>query len=118
MKAQALATLLLEADPSDKEIERRINQLPNYLTRPYTLQEIKSLTNNGEKYIDVNVPVGLWDLIDNDVEWLNDHVSELVTRSLSGLEDGYSPVEVDGDNVIINVVASVANFIARNDEEE
>lgn len=115
MNALQIAKRLLEApeDDSAQEINRYAGQVIPRVTRPYTAAELRQMTNNGENYIDVNVGIGLWDLIEHDLEWVNDTVGEQIAGSVVALTDiGYTPVGVVGDEVIINVVASVADWLA------
>jgi hypothetical protein len=54
---------------------------------PLTGAELQRITNDGEFYVQVAVPVDLSDLIDGDIETLNDTVSEAITGSCCGLTD-------------------------------
>lgn len=120
MNARALIGRLLEApeDAGDQEVNRYLNQVVPRVSRPYTVAELRALTNNGENYVDANVAVGLWELIEHDTEWLNDYVAEQIAGSCVALTDiGFSPVGVDGDSVVINVVASVADWLAEQQAE-
>lgn len=120
MNARALIGRLLESpeDTGDQEVNRYLNQVVPRLSRPYTVSELRALTNNGESYVDANVVVGLWELIENDLEWLNDYVGEQIAGSCVALTDiGFQPAGVDGDSVVINVVASVADWLAQQDEQ-
>lgn len=115
MNARTLIGRLLEApeDADDQEVNRHLRQVTPRLLRPYTVDELRTLTNSGADYVDANVAVGLWELIENDVDWLNDYVAEQIAGSSVALTDiGFSPVGVDGDSVVINVVASVADWLA------
>ncbi len=49
-------------------------------------RQLDLITNEGEFSIDIAVPVSIWDMASNDVDWLNDHVSELITGSICDLE--------------------------------
>lgn len=116
MKAAHLVLHLLEAAPDDAsagEVQRHLSQAVHRVTRPYTVNELRTLSKNGAEHITANVGVSLWDLIEHDLEWLNDFVSEAITGSTVGLEDiGFAPAGVDGEEVIISVTASVTNWLA------
>lgn len=81
---------------------------------PLSEKQLRSITEEGKHYVDAVVCVSLWDIAHNDIDWLNDHVSELITGSIVGLEDiSYSrfspesPAEhaVDETTLFLRVVA-------------
>jgi hypothetical protein len=77
---------------------------------PLTKAQLLEHTRNGERYIDVVVPVRLTDLIRRGTDWLDDYVSELITGGDCDLEDiSYEPhhsnIAGGGDFVLIRVVA-------------
>lgn len=122
MSAKHIVRKLLEADelPSG-EIERQMGRVVPRLLEPYTIEELTRLSNNGENHIEANVEISLWDLIENDLEWLNDTVSERITGSSCGLEDiNFEPAGVieASDGVVIRVTGSVGNWLATHGDYE
>lgn len=57
------------------------------------------ITDGGRYYIDVVVPVRLWDIATNDLEWLNDTVTERIVGDSGALDDlsfaRYHPADAD-----------------------
>lgn len=113
MIAREIVGRLLEAeDASAGEVARHLGGVVPRLTRPYTLEELRVMSDGGAKHIEANVGVGLWDLIEHDIEWLNDVVSEQIAGSTVALTDiGFAPVGVDGEEVIIKVTGSVTDWL-------
>lgn len=122
MSAKHIVRKLLEADDlGSGEIERQMGRVVPRLLEPYTIEELTRLSNNGENPIEANVEISLWDLIENDLEWLNDTVSERITGSSCGLEDiGFEPAGVieSSDGVVIRVTGSVGNWLATHGDYE
>jgi hypothetical protein len=79
-----------------------------------TTAKLRGITNDGEFYVSIAVPVRLGDLIDNDIEWVNDTVSEAITGSCAGLSDlsfkRYSPTDeallVDTEDFVFVLVTA------------
>ena len=104
--------LLAEGDDDDAEVQRHLGHVVSRITAPYTEDALRTMTNNGAEYLVANVGVALWDLVEHDLEWLNDYTSEQITGSTAALEDiGFKPVGVDGEEVVIQVTASVLTWI-------
>lgn len=94
------------------------------LTRPLTLQELRDLTNDGAKHLEVVIRVDLSDLIENDMEWLNDIVNEraLPEGWVAGLADlGYgvydhtkaaTPLSWGDGSVLLHVSADASDVVA------
>lgn len=53
---------------------------------PLTSAELMHITQAGQFALDVAVPIGVWELIEGDVDAINDTVSERITGSACGLE--------------------------------
>lgn len=67
---------------------------------PLTEAQLRAITNDTDFYVDVAVPVNIWEIANQgDIDWLNDHVSERITGSIVGLEDihyaRYQPPNAD-----------------------
>ena len=90
------------------------------LRKPFTLQELKDLTAKDEdRYLTAVVAVDFDDLIYNDIEWLNEGVSELITGSGVALEDiGFKPVGVADGEIYIEVTGSVLYWLEEQEEQD
>lgn len=91
--------------------------------KPLTKKELRDITANGEHLIDIVVSVEFWDLVNHDLEWLNDHVSERITGSEAGLTNiDYEQVSIPeatrrGNVVPLRVRAEV-DYLARIDDDD
>ncbi len=96
---------------------------------PLNFRDLARITENGKYGLDVVVPVGLNSLVDFDIEWLNDEVSERITGSIAGLVSlvysvyrGAWPSEPSADVVLLRVRAwwepSGDNEAEDEDEDE
>lgn len=54
---------------------------------PLSTRELQRITDFGRYSLDIAVPVDVWELASQDLEWLNDQVSEHITGSICDLED-------------------------------
>ncbi len=54
---------------------------------PLSANELARITEDGRYAVDVAVALGIWELVGNDLEWLNDEVSERITGSMCDLQD-------------------------------
>ena len=86
------------------------------LVKPLTLTELEEQRKK-DGTIRVKLVVDLFDLIDNDMEWLNDEVSERITDSTCGLTDLSYKVagRTTNDEVIIAVTGNVDDILAEED---
>lgn len=65
---------------------------------PLSGQELEHITDSGQYPVDVAIPLSLWDMVCNDLEWLNDEASERITGSICDLEDlGYERADAPED---------------------
>jgi hypothetical protein len=89
------------------------------LRRPFTLQEIKDFTSKDpDRYLTAVVAVDFDDLVDNDIEWLNDTVSELITGDEIALEDiGFKPVGAMDGEIYIEVTGSILHWLQEQEAE-
>lgn len=77
-----------------------------------THQQLRRVTEDGRYGVRVALKVGLWELLENDLEWLNDEVSERITGSVADLAsisyqryDGPWPYACGRDEVVLQVDA-------------
>lgn len=78
------------------------------LTEPMTEKELKeNIRKDGS--ISAKVLIDFFDLVGNDIEWLNDEVSERITNSVGGLVDiNYNLAgRTTSNEVIVKVTANV-----------
>lgn len=78
------------------------------LTKPMTEKELTdNITKSGK--ISAKLVVDLNDLVNNDIDWLNDELSERITDSVAGLTDIEYTVagRTTNNEVILKVTATV-----------
>lgn len=98
--------------------EQKFSRSRKYvLTAPLTKEELAAEATKAGR-ISINVFVSFEELVDNDIEWLNDTVSELITDDIGGLTDlNYKVAGRDANNnVLVNVNADVSNFLNEDNE--
>ena len=80
------------------------------LTSPMTKEELESNSNrNG--IISANLLIDFFDLVNEDIEWLNDEVSERITGSICGLVDiSYKVIGKTSNNEIVVKVTGEVDF--------
>jgi len=80
------------------------------LVEPMTEKELKeNMRKDGS--ISAKVLINFFDLVNNDIEWLNDEVSEKVTNSVCSLVDmNYSVAGRTTNNQVIVKVNAVVEF--------
>lgn len=80
--------------------------------KPLSLKQLEQRMDK-KGYITERVLIDLYELIENDMEWLNDEVSELITDNSGGLTDlSYKVVGSHPNNqIIIEVHAEVGTLI-------
>lgn len=95
------------------------------LTEPFTDDEIRTLTDNGEKQLTAIIRLGFEFLQDGSVDSLNDYVSEKITGSDWALEDisykllGALPdIPAQAAGLYLRVFGDVANYLKELDAEE
>lgn len=79
------------------------------LIAPMSKKELRENLTKTTQLITAKVSIGLFDLIVNGVDWLNDEVSEKITGSIAGLTDiDYTLIgRTTTNEVILKVVANV-----------
>ena len=78
------------------------------LTSPMTKEELESNSNrNG--VINANLLIDFFDLVNEDIEWLNDEVSERITGSIGGLVDIFYKVvgKTSNNEIVVKVTGEV-----------
>lgn len=114
MKAIDIFKMLQEADTDEGEIKRHLDQVVPYLMKPLERQKVGELTAQGQHMLEVNILISLAELINYDLDWLNNRVSQMITGDESALEEiYYLPVGVEGEGVILRVTASVQEWLMR-----
>jgi hypothetical protein len=94
------------------------------LDGPLKASELARITDHGQHALDVVVPVDLHALIDSDIEWLNDEVSERITGSVADLTGlayalyrGPWPRELGTAEVLLRVTAGWEPMFDGDDPE-
>ncbi len=90
-----------------------------YITKPFTTEEIKLLSSNGENKISTFIPMDLEEMIENDSETVNDIIAERVHDSGLLSDFDYEVVNiVNTKTIVLRVTGSVDSILDSEDEDD
>jgi hypothetical protein len=114
-QADEALDVVADLDTAIKALEKSIATAKDgkVITKALTAGQIKNLAKDGR--LTVQVLLGI-DELGVDKDCLNDAVSEMITGSTAALEDiSYEPIGVKDGQVIVEVSASVEEWLNRED---